>query len=73
MLTGTWAGRRLSGFRSMPPADRPAVLDALFRVARLAADLPELAEIEINPLRALPAGQGALALDARIRLAPADP
>jgi hypothetical protein len=31
----------------------------------MAADLPELAEIEINPLRVLEAGQGALALDVR--------
>ncbi|OGO36631.1 MAG: hypothetical protein A2W35_16595 [Chloroflexi bacterium RBG_16_57_11] len=68
LLVSTWAGRKLQGFRNMPPVDRPGVLDALSRVAQLAADFPELAEIEINPLRVLPAGQGAIALDSRARL-----
>ena len=69
LLESTWAGRKLKGYRNLPPADRSAVLDALHRLAQLAADFPELAEIEINPLRVLGAGQGALALDARARLA----
>ncbi len=65
LLAQTWAGRRLAGFRSLPPADREAVLAVIDRLGRLAADFPELAEIEINPLRVLPAGQGAVALDVR--------
>jgi acetyl coenzyme A synthetase (ADP forming)-like protein len=69
LLESTWAGRKLKGYRNLPPADRPAVLEALHRLAQLAADFPELAEIEINPLRVLGTGQGALALDARARLA----
>ena len=68
MLDQTWAGRKLKGFRSLPPADRPAALQALARLAQLAADFPQLAEIEINPLRVLPASQGAVAIDVRIRL-----
>ena len=68
MLERTWAGRKLAGFRSLPPADRPAVIAALARLAQLAADCPAIAEIEINPLRALPAGQGAVAIDVRVRL-----
>ncbi|HEX9013750.1 MAG TPA: acetate--CoA ligase family protein, partial [Anaerolineaceae bacterium] len=54
MLTGTWAGRKLKGFRNLPPADEAAVQDALIRLAQLAADFPQLAEIEMNPLRVLP-------------------
>lgn len=69
LLEDTWAGRKLRGYRNLPAADRPAVLDALFRLAQMAADLPELAEIEINPLRVMPAGQGAYALDVRARRA----
>jgi acetyltransferase len=69
LLESTWAGRKLKGFRSLAPADRPGVLDVLRRLAQLAADYPELAEIEINPLRVLSVGQGAVALDARARLA----
>ena len=67
LIDDTWAGRRLRGYRSLPPADREAAVDVLLRLARLAADLPQLAEIEINPLRVLPAGQGAVAVDVRAR------
>jgi len=65
MLESTWAGRKLRGFRNLPPADRAAVLDVLLRLAQLAADFPELPEIEINPLRVLADGQGAFAIDVR--------
>jgi acetyltransferase len=68
LLDGTWAGARLRGFRSLPPADRRAALDAILRLGQLAADFPELAEIEINPLRVMAHGQGAFALDVRARL-----
>jgi acetyltransferase len=68
LLENTWAGRKLLGYRNLPPADRPAVIEALQRFAQLAADFPEFAEIEINPLRVLGAGQGAFALDVRARL-----
>jgi acetyltransferase len=67
MLACTWAGRRLKGYRSIPPADRESVKDVLFRLAQLAADFPEFSEIEINPLRVLPAGNGCLAVDVRIQ------
>jgi acetyltransferase len=68
MLDQTWAGRKLRGFRNLPPADREAVIETLIRLAQMASDLPELAEVEINPLRVLPPGKGVLALDVRCRL-----
>jgi acetyltransferase len=68
MLESTWAGRRLHGFRNLPPADRKSVMDALILIGQLAADFPQLAEIEINPLRVFPDSQGSAALDVRIRL-----
>lgn len=68
LLESTWAGRKLRGYRNLPEADRQAVLNILQRLARLAADFPQLAEIEINPLRVLPKGQGAYALDVRARI-----
>jgi acetate---CoA ligase (ADP-forming) len=67
MLASTWAGRKLKGFRNLPPADREAVLDILLRLAQLAADHPQIAEIEVNPLRVLAEGEGAVAVDVRIR------
>jgi acetyl coenzyme A synthetase (ADP forming)-like protein len=68
MLEATWGGRRLSGYRSLPPADRQAVIEALARLGQLGYDQPAIAEVEINPLVVLPAGQGAIAIDVRIRL-----
>jgi len=68
MLSRTWAGRKLDGFRSIGPADKAAVLDVLVRLAQLAEELPEISEIEINPLRALAPGQGVVALDVRVKL-----
>lgn len=68
LVDSTWAGRKLRGWRSLPAADREAVMDALVRLGQLALDCPEIAEIEINPLRALPEGKGACAIDVRARL-----
>jgi succinyl-CoA synthetase beta subunit len=68
MLEKTWAGRKLRGFRNLPPADREAVYQTLARLAQLAFDCPELAEIEVNPLRVLAQGQGAYAVDVRARV-----
>jgi acetyl coenzyme A synthetase (ADP forming)-like protein len=65
MLERTWAGRKLRGFRNILPADRAAVIDVLMRLAQLAVDFPQIAEIEINPLRVLLEGQGAFAVDVR--------
>jgi acetyltransferase len=67
MLAHTWAGRKLEGYRNLMAADREAVLEALQRLAQLAADFPELAEVEVNPLRVLPRGQGVVAVDIRAR------
>ncbi|MBE9524874.1 MAG: acetate--CoA ligase family protein [Chloroflexi bacterium] len=76
MLESTWAGQKLKGFRNLPPADRGAVLDILIRLAQLADDFSsscsaddlQIKEVEINPLCVLPDGQGAVAVDVRIRI-----
>ncbi len=67
MLSGTWAGRKLDGFRNIPPADRHAVVAVLMRLSQLAEQVPELTEVEINPLRVLTPGSGAQAIDVRVR------
>jgi acetyltransferase len=68
LLEHTWAGRKLRGFRNIPAGDRGAVKEVLERLAQLAFDFPEIAEIEINPLCALTPGKGAVAVDVRVRL-----
>jgi acyl-CoA synthetase (NDP forming) len=67
-LARTWAGRKLGGFRFIQPGDAGAVEDALIRLSQLVADFPEIKEIEINPLRAMAPGQGAVAVDVRVKL-----
>jgi acetyl coenzyme A synthetase (ADP forming)-like protein len=62
------AGRLVAGFRGTPAADAPALVDLLHRLSLLAEDLPEVAELDLNPVIALPSG--CVVVDARIRLAP---
>ena len=61
------AGRLISGFRGAPPADADALTDVLHRLSELADDLPELAELDLNPVLGLP--DRAVVVDARIRIA----
>jgi acetyltransferase len=63
--TRVW--RLLLGYRGHPPAAIEAIADALIRIAQIAADHPEIREIDINPL--LADADGILALDARISVA----
>jgi acetyltransferase len=68
LLQRTWAGRKLAGFRNIPAGDAMAVKEVLQRLAQLSCDHPEIAEIEINPLRVLAPGEGVVAVDVRVRL-----
>jgi acyl-CoA synthetase (NDP forming) len=61
----------LAGYRGAEPADEAAVLDVLHRVAWLAETLPEIAELDINPLTAAPSG--AFAIDAKLHITPSGP
>jgi acyl-CoA synthetase (NDP forming) len=69
MLERTTAGKLLKGYRGLPAGDEGSVLAALIALGRLASDLGEEVEsIDINPVVALPDGQGAVALDALVVL-----
>jgi acyl-CoA synthetase (NDP forming) len=61
----------LFGFRGAPPAAVPALEQLLLRVARLADDLPEIVEMDLNPVRVTPTR--AVVLDAKLRIAPWKP
>jgi acetyl coenzyme A synthetase (ADP forming)-like protein len=65
------AGRLVAGFRGAPPADEAALVDLLVRLSLLADDLPEVAELDLNPVLALP--DRCVAVDARVRVAPPTP
>jgi len=67
MLTSLRCYRLLTGHRGRPPLDLASLSQVLHRVSALAVDLPEIAEMDINPLFVLE--DGAVAADVRIRLA----
>ena len=71
LISRTRVARLLAGYRDHPPARLEAIEDVLVAVARMLADLPELAELDINPLWA--DDDGVIALDARIRVSPGRP
>jgi hypothetical protein len=61
----------LRGVRGAPPADRPALVQALVALSTLALELGDhLETLDVNPLLVRPTGQGALALDALVVLRP---
>lgn len=65
MLRKTWAGRKLRGFRNIPPVDEESVVDVLVKLSHLSMQNEEIVEIEINPLRVL--DRGAVAVDVRVQ------
>jgi acyl-CoA synthetase (NDP forming) len=67
LVLGGKAGRLVHGWRGSPPADAAALLDLVHRLARLAEDHPEVAELDLNPVIALP--DACFAVDARVRAA----
>ncbi len=70
MIRRTRISSLLDGYRNRPGANREAIALTIIKVAHLIADLPEVVELDINPLIADAAG--VLALDARIRMQPAE-
>jgi len=68
LVTSVRAAPKLFGHRGARPADVHGLYDVIARVARLAHDLPEVAELELNPV--VVAEQACSVLDATVRLAP---
>jgi acetyltransferase len=66
LISRTRVSRLLKGYRDRPAANLDAVVETLLALQEIAADCPEVAELDINPLWA--DQQGVLALDARVRL-----
>lgn len=71
MIQGTQVYKLLKGFRDRPAADIVGVQKALVQVSQLVQDIPEVVELDINPL--LADEHGVVAVDARVVLAPYDP
>jgi acyl-CoA synthetase (NDP forming) len=70
MINSVRAAPLLAGDRGTPPADTAALADVLLRVSRLADDLPEVSQLDLNPVIARP--DGVWCVDVRVRISPAE-
>ncbi|RLE70511.1 MAG: hypothetical protein DRJ43_01900 [Thermoprotei archaeon] len=73
MVRETRAYRILKGFRDQPECDMDAVVDVILRVAKLATDIEEISDIDVNPFFVYEKGRGGLAIDVKILLKPTPP
>jgi len=71
LIAHTRVSRVLKAYRDVPPADEHAVALTLVKIAQLAADLPEVRELDLNPL--LADKDGVIAVDARVAIQPVGP
>jgi acetyltransferase len=58
----------LTGQRGTDPIDLPALTDMMVRVSLLAADFPEIVEMDLNPIFAYPSGKAPVAVDVRLKV-----
>ncbi len=66
LVTTGKAGRLVNGFRGAPAADVASLVELVCRLSRLGEDLPAVAELDLNPVLALP--DRCVAVDARVRV-----
>jgi acetyltransferase len=70
LIARTRISRLLKAYRNVPAANADEVASVLVKLAQLAADLPEIREVDLNPL--LADETGVIAVDARVAIAPAE-
>ncbi len=70
MLSEVKSAELLEGYRGAAGGDLEALQELLLRVSALVEDHPQIAEIDLNPVKVLPPGEGVSVVDARMRLRP---
>jgi acyl-CoA synthetase (NDP forming) len=68
MFAEIHAGKLLEGVRGEQSADMEKLVEITQRISQLICDLPQIQELDLNPLKALPKGQGCLVVDCRMVL-----
>jgi acetyl coenzyme A synthetase (ADP forming)-like protein len=72
MIQDVKSARLLEGYRGGEPGDIDAVIDTLLRVSALIEDVPEIIEMDLNPVKVGTPGSGVRIVDARIKVRPTD-
>jgi acetate---CoA ligase (ADP-forming) len=70
MVASVRAAALLKGVRGEPPGDLEGLYEVIERISQLAVELPQVAELDLNPLIVRPAPGGVVAVDARVALGP---
>ncbi len=73
MVESIKGAKLLHGYRNMPEGDVDAVKDVLLRVSAMVGAVPEITEMDMNPVKVLEPGKGVRVVDARIKVVPLDP
>jgi acetyl coenzyme A synthetase (ADP forming)-like protein len=66
MIMDTKGYQILKGFRGQPAYDIDGVVDCLLRISQLVTDFPNIKELDMNPIKALEVGKGAIVMDAKM-------
>ncbi len=66
MIDSIKTNKILQGVRGMPPSDIAAIKDCILRLSQMVCDLPQIMELDINPLIVYPDGEGGVVADSRI-------
>jgi len=70
MVRSIKSAKLLEGYRSFPPVDIPALEQVILRVSALSEAVPEISEMDLNPVKVLAPGEGIAIVDARVRVKP---
>lgn len=68
MVRAVKAYQLLQGWRGSKPSDIESLEELLLRVSALVNDMPQIAELDLNPVMALEQGKGYVVVDARVRV-----
>lgn len=66
MVVSIKMAKLFEGFRGAPPSDTKAIVDLLLRLSAMVEDLPQIGELDFNPVTVMPAGEGYWVIDAKV-------
>lgn len=69
MMREVRGAKLLDGFRGSSPCDTAAIENIILRLAHLVTLVPKIAEFDLNPIKVMDRGKGAIVVDGRIRIA----